>query len=494
MLIDNVNSTSLTDNNVALYGLCNTCIHLDGQNGNVEHGFSRNEVRRHLTQESNPGPLQQKYVKSPVKELQMMTRSGTHPPFTFSQQPINYNVAGNADNVLPRTRLAVLYSTTLATRKEIWYEDSYVAPSFNTDLTPIVFSCKKKTREPDQVEEVESEPVPQEVRDIHDKLAIFDGIILVESGTYTLPNNEELTCKHTYIDTKDGSHDFTSTTTYIHRLFDEFDKDKVALGVVRGQKWRDKTSEYYVPAMRYAMEHVQVSGQVAILRNRCMKAGKDIETFYEDFPNFCDFAERMRVFKEMEVLCMNHIKSTWEMSSEMGTAMHEILEFFFSGDESLINKHRHLPVMEQALHWVNTWYKERKLIPIKMEQRVVDRLRRITGSIDGLWWDTVNKHVVQGDWKFVKNLTKESYKGKMGKGPCAHMPDSNYYHYEMQQGMYMLMLESAGIFVKEAYLIQFHSTTLCEFNMVHVPCLDDNKGEGVPTLRQTVLAALEYKP
>ena len=39
------------------------------------------------------------------------------------------------------------------------------------------------------------------------------------------------------------------------------------------------------------------------------------------------------------------------------------------------------------------------------------------------------------DWKRSKGVTKKAYGGKRGLAPFEHLPDSNFYHYSLQQNL-----------------------------------------------------------
>jgi len=81
---------------------------------------------------------------------------------------------------------------------------------------------------------------------------------------------------------------------------------------------------------------------------------------------------------------------------------------------------------------------------------------RLTGSID-MQYRRADGTIVIADWKRSKGVTKTAYGGKRGTFPMAHLPDSNFFHYALQQNLYRTFLETFyGETVSEMFLVVLH--------------------------------------
>jgi hypothetical protein len=95
-------------------------------------------------------------------------------------------------------------------------------------------------------------------------------------------------------------------------------------------------------------------------------------------------------------------------------------------------------------------------IPYRSEWMVYNEDIKICGTIDMVYENpdgTLNIY----DWKRCKNITKFSY----GKSSINHkmkpIPDSNYFHYVLQLGLYKFILESKySKTVKQCWLVKLH--------------------------------------
>ncbi len=79
----------------------------------------------------------------------------------------------------------------------------------------------------------------------------------------------------------------------------------------------------------------------------------------------------------------------------------------------------------------------------------------IAGQSDKVYIETINgvRFVDIDDIKTNIKISKFGYKNAKMKHPVAHLPDANYYHYNLQLSLYAWMLEQAGFSIRN---LAFH--------------------------------------
>jgi len=212
---------------------------------------------------------------------------------------------------------------------------------------------------------------------------------------------------HTYaID--DGSRKYTSVTTFIKPLFDEFDADRVISNMMRSSKW--PTSKYYG-------------------------------------------------------LSSDEIKAQWAangaQAAAMGTKLHADIEAFYNG-EPVVNDSPEYGYFLDFHEGLKT------LKPYRTEWTVFDEELLIAGSID-MVYQREDGDLVIYDWKRVKSIDKSSRFAGVGKHEAiSHLPDTNYWHYALQLNLYKFLLEkNYGVKVVGLCLVCLHPDK-AKAEVVHV--------------------------
>ena len=204
----------------------------------------------------------------------------------------------------------------------------------------------------------------------------------------------------------DGSVTYTSVTSFIKPLFEEFDADAVIHKMMTGSKWRN--SKYYG-------------------------------------------------------LTVEEIKSKWDLAGKeaaaAGTALHADIEHFYNGEQ----------VANESVEFTffMAFQSQCTLTPYRTEWTIYDESSRIAGSIDMVFQRSDGQLEIY-DWKRVKQIDTENNWNKWGRGPINHLPDTNYWHYALQLNMYKYILQKKyGVQVAAMYLIVLHPSKIC-FEKVEV--------------------------
>lgn len=189
---------------------------------------------------------------------------------------------------------------------------------------------------------------------------------------------------HVYI-VDDSDRDYISTTTIIHRFFQEFDADGVIRKMMASASWRK--SKYH--------------GMTA-----------------------------------------DEIKDQWretaDTASRLGTELHRNIESFYNDDLNAI------PDQKEFSHFLKFHESNirDRFIPYRTEWRVFDEESRICGSIDMVCTmvdsDPSSVHIF--DWKRSKEIKTEN-RWSNGKHPFNRLPDCNFSHYSLQLNLYKWILE-----------------------------------------------------
>ena len=214
---------------------------------------------------------------------------------------------------------------------------------------------------------------------------------------------EEVAHKYTIA----GGETYTSVTTFIKPLFEEFDAEKVIAGMRKSKKWPQ--SKYF------GMETEDIKAQWAA--------------------NGAEAATK-------------------------GTAMHADIERFYNGE---------LVVNESAEYqYFQRFAAQCGLTPYRTEWTVYDESCLIAGSIDMVFARADGVLEIY-DWKRTKSIDKATPWGKSGKhAAIAHLPDTNYWHYALQLNLYKYILEHKyDKVVANLCLVRLHPDS-SKYECVHV--------------------------
>ena len=193
----------------------------------------------------------------------------------------------------------------------------------------------------------------------------------------------------------DGDDNYMSATTFIHKLFPEFNTDRVITSI------KEKN----------------------IFKYRGMSA-QDMKDLWE---------------KDKNIAAME------------GTRMHYNIELESNHqpvDDDTIEYKHYLKFRKDYPH----------LIPYRTEWTIYDKIYRIAGSIDMIYLDTRDGTYHIYDWKRSKQLWAQAYfDDDVGYPPLDHLPNTNLWHYHLQLNLYKHLLEkNYGIKIKTLYLCRCH--------------------------------------
>ena len=140
--------------------------------------------------------------------------------------------------------------------------------------------------------------------------------------------------------------------------------------------------------------------------------------------------------------------------ADAGTGLHLSIELFLN------NAPR--PDTSEEFKQFEAWQKQEKpptWEPYRTEWSVFNEDADLAGQIDSLWIDVSDGSYHMVDWKRVYQLERSNNFGEKGFAPFQLLPNTNLYHYYVQQNLYAWLLRSKyGISVKSMWLLQLHET------------------------------------
>ncbi len=165
------------------------------------------------------------------------------------------------------------------------------------------------------------------------------------------------------------------------------------------------------------------------------------------------------------------VKEMWRAKGEkaacLGTQLHADIESFYLGEPQ--------PTTDSAYDHFRRFAEQYHLQPFRTEWAIYDEASRIAGTLDML--DYQNGVFTIYDWKRSNKIVvggtpeKESRWGKRAKAPIAHIPDTTFWHYALQQSAYRYILEkNYGIHVAQCNLVVLHPDYIRPY-VVEVPYL-----------------------
>tara|TARA_A100001035_G_scaffold267955_2_gene252423 strand:- start:9244 stop:10041 length:798 start_codon:yes stop_codon:yes gene_type:complete len=200
-----------------------------------------------------------------------------------------------------------------------------------------------------------------------------------------------------HIYTVKGCTDYTSVTTWIHSLFEEFDPDKIIDNMMNSPKWSN--NKYYG-------------------------------------------------------MTKDEIKQLWDNNRDSaaiaGTKIHYDIECTYNN----------MNVVNDSLeykYFLNFKNDFNKLQPYRTEMLVYDEKLKLSGSIDMIFKCQDGSFEIY-DWKRSKEILKVSKWDKWIKSNIVtHLPDTNYWHYSLQLNTYKAILtRNYGMNIKNLYLVVLH--------------------------------------
>lgn len=186
----------------------------------------------------------------------------------------------------------------------------------------------------------------------------------------------------THVYTIDGDSNYTSVTTFNHKLFEKFDADKIISNMRKSKNWQN--SKYF--------------GQTD-----------------------------------------NEIKAGWETNrdsaAQAGTLMHYDIECYYNNCPKKNDSIEYKYFMSFVEAFPN-------LKPYRTEWTVYHEELKLAGSID-MVFENENGELLIYDWKRSKEIVKTSNWNKFSNcETISHIPDTNYWHYCLQLNTYKAILEA----------------------------------------------------
>lgn len=245
----------------------------------------------------------------------------------------------------------------------------------------------------------------------------------------------------------DGRRDFISSTTLIHKFYEEFDADATIQGMFsRGLKpqYQGKTAD-----------EIKLEWS-----NKCVRA------------------------------------------SHLGTLMHARIEYFYNNWDSQFPYETPPEFYTHFQPFHERVVVSKQYIPYRTEWEIFDEEHELAGSIDMLFQlseDDPDVLVIY-DWKRSCKLSdRVGFCGKTMMAPLDHLPDCSFWHYVMQLNIYRHILETKyGKTIAGMYLVGLHPDLKQGFQQVKVPVLqkevEDVFKVRLEQIRQKTLTASKDQP
>lgn len=170
-----------------------------------------------------------------------------------------------------------------------------------------------------------------------------------------------------------------------------------------------------------------------------------------------------KVLEELWAIKNNRCKA-----SEKGTAMHLALELRLNGvpEEQvaphLVFEDGEVTLPPKQYESMQKAMRQRGWKPFRTEWSIFDTEAVLSGQIDSLWQDGKgNIHMADFKRCSKADLGPAQRAWRNGTGPCADLPDTDFFHYSMQQCLYARILERQyDISISSMCLLHFHPTVL----------------------------------
>ena len=220
---------------------------------------------------------------------------------------------------------------------------------------------------------------------------------------------------HTYSVDQGPTDEYTSTTTLIHKYFDNFDPVKMSVMCSKNSK----STKYY---------------------------GRDPEEIQKEWAK------------------------TGTDASASGTLMHANIEKYYNGEEHETESD------EWKLFWEfhKTIIEGSELTSYRTEWEIFHEKYKIAGSIDMLY-QKPNGALVIYDWKRSKEIKRSAFRSTdVGKEPLSSMPNCNFSHYSLQLNIYKYILEDVyNQKIDDMYLVILHPNQ-ASYMRLRVPDLQND--------------------
>lgn len=240
-----------------------------------------------------------------------------------------------------------------------------------------------------------------------------DGNISFEEKEHRYTINEKGTSTTPYI----------STTTFIHKHFENFDADSIIKKMMLGKNWTK--SKYYGLNIDEIKKIWNDNGSSVSKEGTLLHS--NIEKFMnQEIPDTIEYTHQNLLENYMK--CSNIILDVKQNNAEDWLLFLKYIKYYPN------------------------------FVPYRTEWFIYDEEVKIAGSIDMVYLNKDDNTLNIYDWKRSKKITKESYGNKYAITDCInHIPDSNYFHYALQLNIYKAILEkNYNVVVKDLCLVRLH--------------------------------------
>jgi hypothetical protein len=231
-------------------------------------------------------------------------------------------------------------------------------------------------------------------------------------------------------------HGYTSVTTHLEDHFDPFDDDSVIAKMMAGRQWKEGHKWW-----GWSRENLKIEWER--IRNEASFQGEVLHAKIEAF--------------------MNNDNLPYPYTfSDLLTSYNSNLSLAEKETENL---------KKAWIYFLNFVKDYSYMQPYRTEWRIYHEEARIAGSIDLLCKILHTNCYILFDWKMSKKITIENERfPRFSKTEqLGHVPDTNFYHYALQQNMYRIILkEKYEIVVNTMYLVQLHPD-LNNYELIEVP-------------------------
>lgn len=142
-----------------------------------------------------------------------------------------------------------------------------------------------------------------------------------------------------------------------------------------------------------------------------------------------------------------------KMASNLGSIMHRNIELYFNECLDTEDSSTEFGFFKNFLQ--SDFMKN--LVPFRTEWIVYDESLDLAGSIDMVFFDTVDQKYVIYDWKRSKEIKFKSFGNEKGHFPIHFLDNCNYVHYSLQLNTYRyILMKNYGLEIKSMHLLILH--------------------------------------
>lgn len=273
----------------------------------------------------------------------------------------------------------------------------------------------------------------------------------------------------------------------------------------------DGTIDFEECSHKYTVCGDPVSRSTTALLTDCFEQFDPIECFqkfYNGWKNntqskYFDVIQRVLASGGDDGDAKRSIQVGWaaegEKASRLGTKLHAYCEFRENDEYVAPDNEISAEISQFEAFKDSDWARSRGLECVRTELCVsyrVDGVNVCAGQIDALYQDNSGRFYIFDFKRVVKKhlLTaeEEGFRGKMGIGPAALLPDTNMMHYSLQTAAYNVMLrQTHAVDVEDRmFLLRMHSDRN-EYQLVQCVDLRKQAMEMLESERASILATNE---